>query len=160
MTKLIVYLGRFAVIIFGYAGAALVASAFMHLLLLGSQGVAPDEIPPAIGTSLIISIPLTALFVAYFAFFPSLAAILLAELLGGRGWLLHALGGMAVAVVALGLFWLTAEHALDDLAASETSRFAAFVMGGGMVGGLAYWLLAGRAAGNWQARTRTPIPSE
>lgn len=160
MTKVIVYLGRFAVVIVGYAVATLAASAFLHVLLLGSQGWVPDEIPPVLGKSLMVSIPLTALFVAYFAFFPSVAAMMLAELLGGRGWLLHALGGMAVAAIALGLFWLTAEHALYGPASLETTRFAAFVAGSGIVGGLAYWLVAGRSAGNWQTRTRSPIPSE
>lgn len=160
MTKIIVYLGRFAVIIFGYAAAALVASAFLHVLLLGSQGWIPDEIPPVIGKSLIVSIPLTALFVAYFSFFPSVAAILLAELLGGRSWLLHALGGAVVAAVALGLFWLAAEHTVYGPASLETTRFAAFVAGSGIVGGLAYWLVAGRSAGNWQTKARSPIPSE
>lgn len=151
MKRVIVYLGRFAIIIFGYAIAVLVASAFIHLLVLGSQGAVPEEIP-SVGKSLIVSIPLTALFVAYFAFFPSLAAVLLAELLDRRGWLLHALGGIMVAVVALGLFWLAAEPTLDDLASLGASRFAAFVMGGGIAGGLAYWAVAGRSAGNWRTR--------
>jgi hypothetical protein len=165
-----VYLGRFALILAGYACAALAASAFIHLLFLGTLDWRPDEVPVVVTGSLVFSIPFVALFVAYFAFVPSVPVVLLAELIGRRDWLFYALGGAVVAAAVLGMFWMGAEPLPGGLdlgsqpvavdPAVRDPRFAMLLAGGGIVGGMAYWLVAGRLAGNWRARVRRPAAEE
>ena len=145
MSRFAAYLVRFAVILFGYAVASLAASAFLNILFLASLGYTPEHAQPTATASLYFSIPFIALFVAYFAFMPAAIVILLAEILGRRDWLFYALAGAVVAAVFLGLV----DHAGDaTFAVRETSAIMA-VIGGGMVGGIFYWLSAGRWAGNW-----------
>jgi hypothetical protein len=164
MSRILVYLGRFAVIIIGYAVAALAASAFIHLLLLGPQDWTPDEASVVVASSLIFSIPLVALFVAYFAFLPSLVAILLAEILSRRDWLFYALAGVAIGAAVLGMRWLVSEPSLGGLGeepagldpALRNPSFFLLAVAAGIVGGLAYWLVAGRFAGYWRTKARPP----
>ena len=39
-------------------------------------------------------------------------------------------------------------------------RFWAAMLGGGISGGIAYWLVAGRLAGNWRARLRREVEGD
>jgi hypothetical protein len=109
VNSVLAYLGRFAVIILGYAAASLAASAFLHLIFLGALGWSAEEAPFVMMGSIFFSIPLIALFVAYLAFIPSIGAILLAEFIGARDWLFYALAGAAVSIVVIGFFWQAAE---------------------------------------------------
>ncbi|RWC67793.1 hypothetical protein EN794_050020 [Mesorhizobium sp. M00.F.Ca.ET.151.01.1.1] len=152
MTRLVAYIVRFAVILFGYAVAALAASAFLNILFLASLGYAPAQAHPAAAASLYFSIPFVALFVAYFGFMPAAVVILIAEILGRRDWLFYALAGALVAGVFLGLVDNVRESAF---AVTETSAIMA-VIGGGMVGGIFYWLSAGRWAGSWWEVEKAP----
>jgi hypothetical protein len=156
VSRVLLYIARFAVILIGYVAAALAASAFLHLLLLGSAGFPPDEVHAVVMGSLFFSIPFTALFVGYFAFLPSAAAILIGEISGQRSWLFHALAGASVGLAVFALFWQSAiwpdsgyQAGLDS--AYSTSQFVGMIIGSGIVGGLAYWLCAGRWAGNWRS---------
>ncbi|MER9583135.1 hypothetical protein [Mesorhizobium sp. M0047] len=145
MTRLVGYLLRFAVILFGYAVASLAASAFLNVLFLASLGYTPEHAQPTATASLYFSIPFVALFVAYFALMPACVVILVAEILGRRDWLFYALAGAVVAGVFLGFV----DHPSDaTFAVRDTSAIMA-VIGGGMVGGIFYWLSAGRWAGSW-----------
>jgi len=145
MTRFVAYLVRFAMILFGYAVASLAASAFLNILFLASLGYTPDNAHPTATASLYFSIPFVALFVAYFAFLPAVIVILAAEILGRRDWLYYALAGAVVAAVFLGLV----DHAQEStFAVTDTGAIMA-VIGGGMVGGIFYWLSAGRWAGSW-----------
>lgn len=92
MNRLVAYLIRFAIILIGYAVAALAASAFLNIMFLASLGYTPEHAQPAATASLYFSIPFVALFVAYFAFMPAAVAILVSEILGRRDWLFYALG--------------------------------------------------------------------
>ena len=152
MSRLIAYLIRFAVILFGYTVASLATSAFLNILFLAS--LAPEHAHPTATASLYFSSPFVALFVAYFALMPACVVILVAEILGRRDWLFYALAGAVVAAVFLGLV----DHAGDaTFAVRETSAIMA-VIGGGMVGGIFYWLSAGRWAGSWWLKNeKTPI---
>ncbi|MER8748221.1 hypothetical protein NKH57_02915 [Mesorhizobium sp. M1050] len=158
MTRLIGYLLRFAVILFGYAVASLAASAFLNVLFLASLGYTPEHAHPTATASLYFSIPFVALFVAYFALMPACVVILLAEILGRRDWLFYALAGAVVAGVFLGMV----DHSGDTtFAVTDISAIMA-VIGGGMVGGIFYWLSAGRWAGSWwqeERKSTSPGPS-
>ena len=146
MSRFVSYLVRFAMILFGYTVASLAASAFLNILFLASLGYTPDHTHPTATASLYFSIPFVALFVAYFAFMPAVIVILTAEILGRRDWLYYALAGAVVAAVFLGLV----DHAQEStFAITDTSAIMA-VIGGGMVGGIFYWLSAGRWAGSWR----------
>ena len=118
MSRLIGYLIRFAVILFGYAVASLAASAFLNILFLASLGYMPEHANPTATASLYFSIPFVALFVAYFGFMPAVIVILLAEILGRRDWLFYALAGAVVAAVFLGLI----DHAGDATFHQEHQR--------------------------------------
>jgi hypothetical protein len=162
VSRVLIYLGRFFIIVVGYAVAALAASAFLNIVTLGALGWNADEAPIVTG-SLVFSIPFVALFIAYFAFIPSAAAILVAEIFSKRDWLYYAVAGGIVAVAVLGFFWHTSNEmyqvsgALDLPAQTEDTRsaisdprLALLAVGAGMFGGMAYWLVAGRLAGSWR----------
>ncbi|MET3579180.1 uncharacterized membrane-anchored protein YitT (DUF2179 family) [Mesorhizobium robiniae] len=151
MNRLVAYLIRFAVILIGYGVASLAASAFLNIMFLASLGLMTDETQPAAQASLWFSVPFVALFVAYFAFMPAAIAILVSEILGRRDWLFYALAGAAVAAVFLGFAFQTADANFEI----TDPRVAAAVIGCGMVGGIFYWLSAGRSAGSWRQAGRS-----
>ncbi|TGQ50566.1 hypothetical protein EN836_28585 [Mesorhizobium sp. M1C.F.Ca.ET.193.01.1.1] len=151
MRRIIAYLVRFAAILIGYAIASLAASAFLNVLFLGYFGYAPEPGHPTIAPALYFSVPFVALFVAYFGFMPATVVILIAEVLGRRDWLFYALGGAVIAVVFLGFAHNLGDGDFD--VANNNVRLA--LIGSGMVGGIFYWLCAGRWAGAWR---REPLP--
>jgi hypothetical protein len=162
VSRVLLYLVRFAAILVGYAVATLAASAFIHLLFLGSVGFRPDDAPPILLGSLFFSVPFTALFVGYFAFLPSVVMMLIGEVLGQRSWLFYALAGGAVGGAVLALFWQSPmqwDIQTNTDIAFGTSRFAGSMIGSGIVGGFAYWLCAGRFAGNWRGGSTSSGPS-
>ena len=149
MNRVLAYLGRFAVIILGYAAASLAASAFLHLVSLGALGWTAEEAPFVVMGSIVFSIPFIALFVAYFAFIPSIVAILLSEIVAARDWLFYALAGAAVAIVVTGFFWQAAE---PGTVIAADPRTAMTMIGAGLLGGMVYWTICGRMAGSWRRR--------
>ena len=155
MSRIFIYLGRFALILAGYAVASLAASAFLHVVSLGSLGFTADEAPAVVMGSIVFSIPFVALFVAYFAFLPAIPAILLSEILGKRDWLYHAISGARRGARRRGLHPGRGGGAATKPSPTRALRLA--LIGGGMCGGIAYWLVAGRLAGNWRGRVRRPV---
>ncbi|MER8567182.1 hypothetical protein NKH85_03795 [Mesorhizobium sp. M0924] len=156
MSRFIAYLVRFAVILFGYVIASLAASAFLNILFLASLGYTPEHAHPTATASLYFSIPFVALFVAYFAFMPAAVVILISEILRRRDWLFYALAGGIVAAVFLGFVHQNADINFD---VTEPRAIAA-VIGCGMVGGIFYWLAAGRWAGSWWQAATSPERSK
>jgi hypothetical protein len=166
VTSILVYLFRFAVIILGYAVAALAASAFLNLLSIGAVDWRPDEMPWVAG-SVLFTIPVVALVVGYFAFIPAVPAILLAEVLGKRDWLFYAIAGAMVAAVVVGFLWQSSWPLPDNAYPGQglapvhpavgDAGFVLMVIGSGIVGGVAYWLTAGRWAGGWRNSPAPPI---
>jgi len=177
MSRMFAYLLRFATIILGFVAAALAASAFIHLFYLGALDWKPEETPLVVLASFIFSIPFVALFVAYFAFTPSLVVILVAELLGRRDWLSYALGGGVVGAAIVGMVWRGAlpltdganEIVTDSTAQPGTDtggpvasdpRFILLMIGAGIFAGVVYWLIAGRWAGGFYSSRREASPPE
>ncbi len=151
---------RLFVMLAGYLVAALAASAFLHLLVLGSLGFTSDQMPGVLAGSLVFSVPFIALFVAYFSLLPAIVVLALAEVLGRRDWLTYAIGGAAVGIAVAALFWQGGLPHTQELGLADprpvgdptltSPAFHALMVGGGVVGGLAYWLVAGRHAGHWR----------
>lgn len=162
MSRILAIIVRLFVMLAGYLAAALAASAFLHLLILGSLGFTAEQMPSVVGGTIVFSIPFIALFVAYFSLIPAIVVLLIAELLARRDWLTYTIGGAAVGIAVAALYWQgslpnagelgLADPRPDGNPALTSPAFHALVVGGGAVGGLIYWLVAGRFAGNWQRR--------
>jgi hypothetical protein len=141
-------------ILAGYALATLAASAFIQFLAMGWVGFPHDMMPWQGDLTMLVSVPVMALFIGYFAFVPALAAIAAAELFDKRDWLFHALGGGGVGLVCMAFVmpYPDPEFLHADLVLFATA------LGAGIVGGIAYWLIAGRSAGNWRGRRPSDPP--
>lgn len=172
MSRILEILLRFVIIIAGFVCASLTASAMMHLLFLGSQAWTPEEVAYVTAGSLIFSIPFVALFVAYFACIPGLVAVLVGEIFDLRSWLYYALAGGGVGLFVAWLFNASASDTFNSVSdqlsegmstseAVADPRFLAMMAACGIVGGLGYWLVAGRTAGGWRRRgVNAPEPTE
>lgn len=143
MTPILVYLVRFAMVVFGYAVAALVASLFINFVFIGSFEDAVELINGPSG----LVVAFFTLFIGYFAFVPAIVAIVAAELLGRRDWLFHALAGAAVSVSATAIYVGTAGWQAGE---AEQTDLSLAVIASGVAAGLAYWAIAGRRAGLWR----------
>jgi hypothetical protein len=166
LSRIALILVRFAVIIAGYICAALAASAVLHLAWIGAAGFDPDEAAWLVAGSIAFSIPFVALFIGYFAFLPAMVAIGITEFARWQDWLTYALAGGAIAIVVMSMFWgrrpgdlsldvegmppMRAER-LDD------PQVIAALLAAGLVGGIAYWVVAGRGAGKWRRAPRARI---
>jgi hypothetical protein len=148
LIRLVQILLRFAVIVIAYAGAAVAASLFLNIVIIGMA-----EGRPVADAGLALSVAAGALFVGYFAFLPAMVAIVVGEVTGKRDWLFYALGGAASGAVVVTLFWF------GEAADTPDPAFALAVIAAGIVGAWVYWLIAGRHAGHWRRRL-APVPSE
>jgi hypothetical protein len=154
VNRVLAYLFRFIVISIGYAVATLAASAFLNVVTLAWFGFTPEETRMVATGSFVFSIPFVALFVAYFAFIPAVFAIVIGEVTGKRDWLFYALAGAVVALIIIGFSRGGGGAAFAEIA---DLNFALVVIGSGMCGGIGYWLVAGRSAGNWRRDRDDPI---
>ena len=164
MTVFLRILGQLLLILVGYAAASIVASAFLHLIFMSSAGFEADETPVLVMGSIVFSIPFVALFTAYFAFLPAVVAIGIGEILGARDWLYYSIAGGVVGACVIALFWFYVPPSLDLEPGAIAPRdplvenpYVLFtVIGAGVIGGIAYWAVAGRLAGDWRSRATSP----
>jgi hypothetical protein len=158
VTNILLILGRLFVILIGYIVAAFAAAAFFNVMMLGAAGFFADAPPWAVTASFAAGIPFVALITAYYAFVPAMIVIVLTELLGKRDWLTHALGGGVVSLVVMGFLRHLATLRIGDAEGGFTPdtrftddpRMAMLLIGTGLIGGIAYWLVAGNSAGSWK----------
>lgn len=133
---------------FGFFLACMATGASL-LLLTGI--IAPDEVRVAgendSYTALLIGIFAIASIVAYASALPGLFLVVFAEMQRVRGWLYFTLSGGGVALAAVVL--VIAEPAEATRPALE---LAPVTIVSGMIGGLVYWLIAGRRSGGWLPR--------
>ena len=156
MTIFLRILGQLFLILIGYAAATLAASAFIHAIFIGSAGFDGEEARWIAAGSFYVSVPVVALFVGYFAFLPAVVAIGIAEALGARDWLFHAIAGGLVGGSVVALFWYTSgsialpPSTLGPDPMLRSPMVLLSLLAAGMVGGIAYWAVAGRLAGTWR----------
>lgn len=139
-------IGRFAVIVAGYACAVLAAAFLLNVLILAVFGIVPDSIMrgfetdywPGLWPSLWVSTPFTGMLIGYFAFWPSLALIVLGEYFNKRDSLFYSVGGLAVGII---LFFAGFQA---DLKNSDETVIMMSIAAAGIISGFVYWLVAGR----------------
>lgn len=140
------FVGRFAVIVAGYACAVLAAAFLLNVLILAVFGIVPDTIMrgfetdywPGLWPSLWISTPLVGILIGYFAFWPALALIALGEYFNKRDSLFYSLGGLAIGII---LFFAGFQ---SDLKNGDETVIMMSIAAAGIIGGFVYWLVAGR----------------
>jgi hypothetical protein len=146
-------IGRLFVIAFAFCMACFVAGAIVVMMILFPEvssmdvtGIDPDAINIILGFGFI--------FVSGFALLPAVAVMVLTEALNIRSVLAYAIGGAVVGLACyLGLIpFDTTAMRFDGI----VRRHLEVVTGAGIVGGLVYWLIAGRNAGRWRAAFQRP----
>jgi hypothetical protein len=128
---------RFILITIGFVLAVVAASAFMVALAWGGLFHGDPQSERLLTLAAGLSLPVMVAFAGYYSFLPGLVFAILTEVLGRRSWLFHALGGMAVAALAL---------AMRSEQVHQPGLFMVAIAAGA-VGGTVYWLVAGRSAG-------------
>jgi hypothetical protein len=131
--------------------ATLAVSVLFALGLLKNSGTPPISLATfSLAAGLAV---LLAVFVAIAALLPSFLAISYAEHARVRHVALYGAGGALVGIAAYGLYALlmilaagTAEGFVGDLGGFVAGVIAVFG-GAGLIGGVVYWLIAGRSAG-------------
>jgi hypothetical protein len=144
-------IGRLFVILFGFCVACLVAGAIVVFAVLFPEMSALDTgvIDP---NALNIILGFGFIFVSGFALLPATIVVAITEAFYIRSVLAYALGG---AVVGLACYLGLVPFDPDTLRFDGIVRRHLEVMtGAGIVGGLIYWVIAGRNAGRWREPRR------
>ena len=154
-------IGRLFVILFGFLGASLVAGAIVvgTVLFPEISDLATGPIDPS---ALNIVLGFGFIFLSGFALLPAMIVVAITEAFYIRGALTYALGGGLVGLACyLGLIpFDPATLRFDGI----VRRHLEIMTGAGIVGGLIYWMIAGRNAGVWRTPRRAlppppPLPS-
>jgi hypothetical protein len=141
-------LGRVIAIAFGFLVACLVAGAivvfsvlFPELSALDTGVIDPNTINVLLGFGFI--------FASGFALLPALIVVAITESFSIRSILAYAIGGGVVGLACyLGLVpFDTTTWRFDGI----VRRHLEIMTGAGIVGGLIYWMIAGRNAGRWRS---------
>ena len=140
-------IGRLFVIAFAFLLACFIAGAIVVVAILFPEvssidvaGIDPEALNVVLGFGFI--------FVSGFALIPAVAVVTITEAFDVRGVLAYAIGGAAVRLACyLGLVPFDTEAMRFD---GIVRRHLEVVTGAGIVGGLIYWLIAGRNAGRWK----------
>jgi hypothetical protein len=144
-------IGRLFVILFGFLAACLVAGMIVVGAVLFPE-FSDFETSPIDQEGLNIVLGFGFIFVSGFALLPAMIVAAITEAFSIRGALTYAVGGGLV-----GLLCYLALVPFDP----ETLRFEGIVRrhleimtGAGIVGGVVYWMIAGRNAGAWREPPR------
>lgn len=145
MDRFVLFFLRLIMITVGFIVASLAAGIALALL---TRIVTPPEATELSNAGfdrwLIVATITFSSLTGYVAFIPAMIVILYGEFTSRRDWLFYALaGGLIAAFAPLILTLLRGTGQPVDL------EFLAMSLAAGMIGGLAYWLVSGRKAGNW-----------
>jgi hypothetical protein len=143
--------GRILVIIFGLAIAIIVAGITLALGIFLPEWAAMDSDPIERVIFFFAAFFATGLVVT-FALLPAVLVIVVSEVARMRSFIYYGVGG---ALVALAAYYgsdisVQLENTTDVTPVANTLQLAAAA---GILGGLAYWLIAGRNAGRWRERS-------
>ena len=116
-----------------------------------------DGMAPLDEQGLRIVIGFGFLFVSGFALLPALIVVLITEALSIRSVLAYAIGGALVGVA--GYLSMVPYDPATMRFDGIVRRHLEIMTGAGIVGGLVYWLIAGRGAGRWRAAPSPFRPS-
>lgn len=136
-------IGAFARIIVGFVAACLAAGFTKVSFIIppaGLVGASDDAVSGFVTLAL-----LTATHIAVFAAAFALLAVAIGELQSHRSWMFYAAAGIAIALA--GFIALLNSQPEGDPSIINNFALTAFLTAG-FVGGLVYWLLAGRFAGS------------
>ncbi|MBC7578958.1 MAG: hypothetical protein H7312_16600 [Tardiphaga sp.] len=148
-------IGRLFVIAFAFCMACFIAGAIVVVAILFPEVSSIDVagIDPA---ALNVVLGFGFIFVSGFALIPAVAVVTMTEAFDVRGVLAYAIGGAAVGLACyLGLVPFDTEAMRFD---GIVRRHLEVVTGAGIVGGLVYWLIAGRNAGRWKQPRAVSYP--
>lgn len=148
---------RLVMITIGFIAASIAAGVSLAFL---TRVITPQEAGELSGAGfdgwMVVATIMFASWTGYVAFFPGMAVIFYGEFTRRRDWLYYAVAGGLIAILAP----LFITFVWGDSRPSE-SEFLVMSLAAGMIGGLAYWLVSGRNAGNWlpSQRQDNPDPS-
>jgi O-antigen/teichoic acid export membrane protein len=133
---------------FGFFVACIVTGAALAMM---TQLITPADVR-AIGntatlTGMMIGVLAVASITAYAAMLPAMFIVLFAEIRSRRDWLFYCLSGGFIAILCLGFVVLNPQQDRGP-----SLEFFAITIVAGMLGGIAYWIVAGRRAGGWLPR--------
>ncbi|MDB5500531.1 MAG: hypothetical protein JWR89_433 [Tardiphaga sp.] len=148
-------IGRLFVIFFAFCLACFVSGAivvlailFPELSALDTGTIDPNTINVLLGFGFI--------FFSGFALLPAIVVVAITEALNVRSVLAYAIGGAAVGLACyLGLVPFDTDTMRFD---GIVRRHLEVMTGAGIVGGLIYWLIAGRNAGRWKEPRAVSYP--
>jgi hypothetical protein len=154
-------IGRLFVIVFAFFAACLIAGMIVVAAILFPEfsdlGAGPID-----QGALNVVIGFGFIFVSGFALLPAMLIALITEAFSIRSVLAYAIGG---GVVGLACYLGLVPFDPDSLRFEGIVRRHLEIMtGAGIVGGLVYWMIAGRNAGAWRVSPRRlppppPLPS-
>lgn len=150
-------IGRLFAVAFGFLFASIAAGLIVvgALLFPELSDIAGGPIDP---NAMNIVLGFGFIFVSGFALVPALVVVAVTEAFSIRSALVYAIGGAAVGVGCyLGLIPFDTSTLRFD---GVVRRHLEIMTGAGIVGGLVYWLVAGRNAGLWRDPPvrRAPLP--
>lgn len=140
--------GRIIVILLALVVAIVAAGVTLAIAIVAPDWAGVDADPVERLTFFIVSFFATS-FVGAVAFLPALVVIVVAEAARLRNFLYYGVGG---ALVGLASYYesdisLRLENTTDVAPVANALQIAAAA---GIIGGLVYWLIAGRNAGRWR----------
>jgi len=149
-------IGRVFAIVFGFVAACFVAGLIVVVAVLFPEFSDLGEGPIDQG-ALDIIIGFGFIFVSGFALIPALLIALITEVFSIRSVLAYAIGGGVVGLACyLGLVPFDPDTFHFE---GIVRRHLEIMTGAGIVGGLVYWMIAGRNAGAWRQQSRRPPPA-
>jgi hypothetical protein len=148
-------IGRLFVILFGFLAACLVAGMIVVVAVLFPEFSDLGEGPVDTGAFNII-LGFGFIFISGFALVPAMVVAAITEAFYVRGALTYALGGGLVGLACyLGLIPFDTDTLRFE---GIVRRHLEIMTGAGIVGGMVYWMIAGRNAGAWRQPPRPQRP--
>jgi hypothetical protein len=132
---------RIGRMIVGFLAGAFAASFFLHLSLVLWMEPAERDWSIMFSLKAPITVLLGAMIIAVDSAIVALPVILLMERYGMHGWLTYVAAGVLAAFVSYALLWLMRGGSAATVFAP---LLLAWMGGAGAVGGLTYWIVAGR----------------